>query len=83
MSQDSISLWRLKSYQASSLTTKYESRNKLQGENWKKDRHMETKHHAIKQSMRQWRNQRGYKKYPEISEYGNTTFQYLWDTEKS
>lgn len=24
---------------------------------------------------------RGYKKYSEINEYGNTTFQYLWDTE--
>ena len=79
--QDSINLWRLKSYQASSLSTQYESRNKLQGENWKKDRHMETKQHAIKQSMCQLRNQRGYKKYSEINEYGNTTFQYLWDTE--
>ena len=29
----------------------------------------------------QLRNQRGYKKYSEINEYGNTTFQYLWDTE--
>ena len=45
---------------------------------------METKQHTTKKPMGQQRNQRGNKKkYLEMNEEKNTTFQNLWDTAKA
>ena len=61
----------------------YETRNQLQEENCKEHKHVETKQHATKQLIGQWRNQRGNKRYLETNEKGNTTIQNLWDAAKA
>ena len=72
---------RFKSYTYAFLWPRWnETRNQQQKENWK---YVEIKQHTLNQSIGQRRNHKGdQKKYLEVNENENTTYQNLWDAEK-